>query len=431
MRTAVVVAAHDGLVSYVTGVGVMVNWFIEAFHTIRKKSTFLKDKEVELICISPYLKEGSSDFNPRIKEITSKECKSTGGRLVRIPTLSDGSSQASIWCGPTDSSCYAQWNAASLSAASHLKILRDEYDEILLFCHDTIFAAIRRYCPDIKNMRVIWIPHSLGKVFKDEFSDVERIQIEQEAIEAMENSGKDFIGYINQFFKEKLNRDYNVKKGMLIPFINGIYFNSTRYLVSPETVRMKFDEYGIPKGQRIIFSWGRCVYQKGYDLLIPAYKKFLEDNKGFHLMLLMPVETSTNEYLDRIAYQLSDLPKESFTAISKFDYLLPKCVLSHEDLEMVIFPSRFEGAPITALEALAFTGGRTKIMYSEIPSFLEVLKYNPRALAVREISSPGLFKAMSRAAMKETSNISASEKHDFVKNYVKGLDMFGRLKDGE
>lgn len=427
MKTAVVVVAHDGLVSQVTGVGVMVNSFVEAFNEIKYRSNYLRHKDLELICLSPYLSKNSNDFNPKIKEITKNACETTGGRLISIPTFSDGTSQNSIWCGPPYLSCYTQWRGASLSAASYLQSLKEKYKEIILFSHDTIFASVRKYCSEISNLNMIWIPHSLGKVFEDEFSDTERIKIEESAIQSIVNSKRDFIGYIGKYFKDKLQKDYGVNPSILLPFINGLYKNSIRFALSSSEEKLK--EYSIPSDKKIIFSWGRCVAQKGYDLLIPAYKEFIKKNKDFHLVLLIPTETSDKRYLDEINSLISSIPPDKVTPVYKFDESLPRSVLSHNNLKMVLFPSRFEGAPITVLESLAFAGKKTKIIYSPIPPLIEVLEKDPRTIKLSQISTEGILKSMNEALTKNVTAAYSIKKYNLVSNYAHGIDLFGRLKN--
>ncbi len=427
MKTAVVIAAHDGLVSQVTGVGVVVNSFVEAFGEIKSRSGFLRNNDAELICLSPYLKETSPDFNPRIKEITQSACASTKGKLVKIPTFAEGDTQKNIWDGPSELNCYTQWRGTSLSAASYLQSLKGKYGKIILFAHDTIFSSIRKYCPLIDSLRMIWVPHSLGRVFEDRFSEVERLRIEEDAIKAIVKSHKDFIGCIGNYFRERLQTGYNVPANILLTLTNGLYKNSKRYVDSiPET---KLEEYNIPLEKKLIFSWGRCVAQKGYDLLIPAYKQFTKNHPDFHLVLLMPTQTSEKSYLKTIQNGIDSLPSGSVTAIYQFDELFPKSILSFNNLEMILLPSRFEGAPITALEALTFASKKTKIVYSPIPPFREVLEEDPRSIEMKQLNPGSIFDAMEEAYSKPIPRKLSIKDYNFVSIYSYAFDLIGGLKN--
>lgn len=413
-KHGIFVAAHDGLVSMVTGVGVVVNSFVEAFGEI--KSNVFDNTNLELTCLAPYLDSSSEDFNQNITDITKKSCKENNGKLVFIPTFSKGESQRTIWGGPE------QWKAASLSVASHLNAIQEDYNQLTLFAHDTIFCSVRKYLPNLDKLKIIWIPHSLGLVFKDEFTDEERIKIEREAIKALTDSKSDIIGHIGEAFGNVLHKDYSVEEDKLMPFINGLYKNSSRFKADKSKRDKDIKDYKIPLDKKIIFSWGRCTYQKGYDLLIPAYKKFLEDNPGHHLILLMPTETSPDEYLNKIKNEVKKLPEESITLIYEFNETLPVSILQHPNLSMVAFPSRFEGAPITALEAMAFTNKNVRFVYSEIPPLKELFDGKKRTTSV-ELTVDSLYAGMVSASQ-EDKNIDASESTpDIVDNYVKSFNV--------
>src|SRR3989344_3142771 len=184
MKIGIFVVAHDGLQSILTGVGVIVNSFIEGFSQIKKQIPLLKNNNVELICLAPYLNKKSNDFHKRIRMQVEECCKKNNGRIIEIETLSDGSSQRDIWGGPS------QWEKASLNAARVIHMMENDYDRIYVFAHDTIFSLIRHYLSKSNKTHVIWIPHSLGKLFQDEYSEDERIILENKAIVSiLENSG--------------------------------------------------------------------------------------------------------------------------------------------------------------------------------------------------------------------------------------------------
>jgi glycosyltransferase involved in cell wall biosynthesis len=417
MKNAICVAAHDGLVSMVTGVGVVVNSFVESFKEIKDNVDFLNKNETDLICLAPYLREGSKDYNLKLRTITKEACESNGGELVDIPTFSDGSSQGSIWGGPN------QWRSASLSAASYLSAVSKSYDSMILFANDTIFSSVRNYIPKLNNLTIVWVPHSLGIVFKDEFSDPERIKIEKKSIEAVLNSDKDVIGYIGNHFRDVLHKGYGVNYKRLIPFINGLSRNSFRFKVSDSQKDQDIKKYGIPLDKKLIFSWGRCVFQKGYDLLIPAYKKFLEENPDYHLVLLMPTETSMQEYLNQVDKEISKLYKNSITAIYEFNDTLPYSILCQKNLRITVFASRFEGAPITPLEALTFSGKNVNFVYSSIPSLSEIFEGNRRAVKIRNLTVDSVYNALKSAVKIKEDQRMKYKVPSIVENYSNGLNL--------
>ncbi len=415
MKIGIFIVAHDGLQSTLTGVGIMVNSFIESFSEIIKEISFVKNKEIELIALAPYIKKDSRDFHINIQQLTKTVCKKNCGKLEEIPTFSDGNSQQSIW-----GNCL-QWRSASLSAAATINSLGSKYDLIYVIGHDTIFSLLGKYLLPSKKIKFMWIPHSLGNVFTDEHTDDERILIEKEAIKSINNNPKYCVGYIGNSFKEILSIKYKVKKHKLIPMINGIYDKSERYGLSKKDIKNIEDKYKIPKNKKIIFSWGRCVQQKGYDLVIPAYKKFMKKFPNYHLILLMPTETSMKSYVRKVKNQLKSLPSKSFTAIYSFDSKLPYCILKNPNLKMVIFASRFEGNPIIGLEALHFHKN-SKILYSKIDP-LKKLFDNISFARGFLLSSGDLLDKMLKIESEEMIG-NEQNKTKFVDNYIYGLNKF-------
>src|SRR3989344_8813479 len=133
----------------------------------------------------------------------------------------------------------------------------------------------------MKNLNIIWIPHSLGKIFEDEYSNKERIEFEESSINSIMESNNDYVGYIGDFFRKILNECYFIPDNKLISLRNGLYENSYRYNESYNHKNYLMNKYKIPKNKKLIFSWGRCVYQKGFDILIPSIKEFLDNNLDY------------------------------------------------------------------------------------------------------------------------------------------------------
>lgn len=415
-KIAVCIAAHDGLISLYSGVGIVVHSFLEAFKDIKERGKLFNGANLELICAALYLNEESKDYRSDIRSRTRSICEENGGKIIIVPSLSNGKDVSSVWGGAH------QWKSASFGLASYIASIYSDYDEIYLFAHDTIFSLIRKYAPNLVRLNVVWIPHSLGAVFRDEFSGDERIVLEKQAIAALQKTSHDVIGYIGDATRKVLTEEYGVPDDKLVPFVNGVYEKSARFSISNEDVEQKIKQYKIPLDKKLILAWGRCVPQKGYDVLIPAYGRFLQDQQGYHLILLMPTETTPQEYLDKIKKQIADLPTESVTTVYEFDNALPYCVLKNENLKMIVFPSRFEGAPITSLEALLLARKDVRFIYTTIPPLVDTFRGDDRGMPLSNLTVDSLYNAMRLATeLKKVTktNISPS----FVENYVTGLNI--------
>ncbi len=415
-KIAFVVVSHDGLVSLCTGVGVVVHSFIEAFIDISRESKFLRKNKVDLFCLAPFLRENSPDFRKDIKGITKNVCFTHGGALIDIPTFSEGESQGSIWGGST------QWLSASLSASVFLRMFAERYEKVVVIAHDTIFSSIRKFIPSCDNLQIIWIPHSLSSIFKDEFSNRERIKLENEAIAHLLMSKNDVIGYIGDSLKNTLINNYGVGNDRLVPFINGVYRKSGLFNVSSREAKIFLQKKKISLNKKIIFSWGRCTYQKGYDILIPAFDKFVRKNPRYHLILIMPTETSTDKYVKDIKNKIGKAPKGSITPVFSFERTLSSSILQLPNLNIVVFPARFEGAPLTPLEALLFSKDKTKFVYSSIPPHRDIFEMNEGTEFFR-FTTESLYGALNKTIVKKGVAKNVRVIPDFVKNTTRGIDM--------
>lgn len=410
MKIAVVVLSHDGLQSVLTGVGVVVNSFVESFAEIKRDVKFFSKNETSLICLAPYIKKNSKDFHKYINQKTEQVCRKNNGYLKEFRTLYGGLSQQKIWGD------IKQWEYSSKIAAELIEKIKADYDKIIVLAHDTIFALTAKYLKEDKNLKLIWIPHSLGKLFFEKKIDRKRINLENKSIKVINESKYKFVGYIGNSFKKSLLTHYGVKKNKLMPLINGIYNKSSRFANGDKNRNLiKL----IPNNKKLIFSWGRAVYQKGYDIIIPAYSNFLKENKNYHLLLLMPSETSDEKYLREIRNELKKLPKSSYTAIFKFDSHLPIQILRHKNLNMVIFCSRYEGNPITPLEILAFSNNKVKILYSNIPPLMDIFSKVSTSQKFK-IDIKNLQKKMRKIIITKSSRKKV--KIDIVDNYTEGLN---------
>jgi len=315
-----------------------------------------------------------------------------------------------------------QWRSASLSLASFLSTL-EGYELIIFLGNDTIFALVGNYLKENKNIAIIWIPHSLGNIFDDEFSNEERLSIEKDSINLINKTNNHYVGYIGDYLKEILLNEYYCQNEKLLPFKNGIYIDSRRFTISDKEKKMLLNKYCIPMDKKIIFSWGRCVYQKGFDKIIPAFRKFFKDYPEYHLVLLMPTETSTENYLSKIKEEISQSKNGSVTAIFEFNRLLPIAILEMIQLEIVIFASRFEGFPITALEAICFSKN-IKYIYAKIPQLVSLFKNDNFAYAIKNMEDfSSLFKTLKEAVSdKKTNRNRTIPIPDIIKHYAKGFD---------
>ena len=123
------------------------------------------------------------------------------------------------------------------------------------------------------------------------------------------------------------------------------YVPSEKIVYLPNPVHLPH----VPKQQRDrkknILSVGRLTYQKGYDVLIPAYAKSKCRLCGWTLLIVGDGEEQgrLNNMTEHLGLQLSTFIQPSIKDLW----------LQHGDDSIFVMPSRFEGMPNALLEAIA------------------------------------------------------------------------------
>ena len=157
----------------------------------------------------------------------------------------------------------------------------------------------------------------------------------------------DKIVFVNKFQMEKYGEDI-VEKSIYLP--NGIndmaVSQNTNYL----------DEIGVEPGKYIL-SVGRITYEKGFDILIKAFK--LADKKDFKLVIAGGVEFESG-YMG-VLKELSENENIIFTGYTYGDDLYQ--LYTHAGL--YVLASRNEGFPLVLLEAMNYG---IDVLVSDIPA---------------------------------------------------------------
>lgn len=382
-KTALIIAAADGILSLQTGVGVIVNTFFEAFTEIYK---LLGQQVFDLHAICPLVNSDSTDFSSYAHSIVMNKCKEYGGRLTTIKSFTSGNSLNEIWKGTAQYTPSEIWDQYCIELAEAAKIMSLQYKRVVLITHDTLFVNVSKYM-QASNIHVCWIPHSLATLFAAP-NQVERFQFEKKSIKNIIQRN-DYIGFISTQTKEHLLTRYDFPERGILSFYSGIFFNSVRYK-SKGLLESFFEKYSIPTNKELIFSWGRCSHQKGIDIIVQSYIKLLKKqphlSDKYHLLLLCPTETTYSDYLNEIKNLLCQLPEKSFTFITEFQNKIQYEILAYKKLSIVLLCSRYESFGLTSIEAIFKAQNNTHIVYSPIPTFHEVLQSFPNTSSLGGIT---------------------------------------------
>ncbi len=131
---------------------------------------------------------------------------------------------------------------------------------------------------------------------------------------------------------------YNRKKFELIN--NGIEIDNYRYNVE---VRNEYREKYMLNENIVIGHIGSFNYQKNHEYLIDIFAELFKLDNSYRLLLVGDGELRPN-----IEKKVHELGLQDFVIFTGNTLIVPKLI---QAMDMVIMPSRFEGLPLTLIEA--------------------------------------------------------------------------------
>jgi glycosyltransferase involved in cell wall biosynthesis len=153
----------------------------------------------------------------------------------------------------------------------------------------------------------------------------------------------------------------------------------------PDKVAAVRARYGIPPGARVIGSIGRLDAQKGNVHLLAALPAVIEHQPDVRLLVVGEGELMEAHRAQARALGIAD--RVVFTGFSAEIPLLQSC------LDVQVFPSLFEGTPLTLFEAMSM--GRT-IVATSVDGLGEVLRHEDTGLLVPPADPAALAQALVR-----------------------------------
>ena len=412
---ALVVVAIDGLASLRSGIGSIVHWFFEAIDEISAATPALHRKLWSLHALSPRLDPHSSDFSPDVQIEVAEACARHHGDF-RWFEVEDGSTLKDVWSLDK----VERWRSMCQNAAVEILRLADHRRQVTVLAHGTMFATLRSHLVGRNDVRVVYMTHTLGRVFLDANSAA-RTDYEDEGFALLTNAPQDRIGVVSTYYRDVLLQSYGRVDSELAPFRNSVYKKSKRF---DGLLNLASRPQVAPDGKRLVFSWGRCVPQKGFDVVIPAFNEFLSrraDANDWHLLLLAPREVAALDYVAFLRSQLAMLPPGSFTFVENFDPLLPFQILASAALKICVFASRFEAGPLTLIEALAFGHEHLGIVWNDIHPIRHLLVEQPDTFPFSPLAQHDIADAMLLAAQ-GGGRIAKTKVLDFAASMSAGLN---------
>lgn len=271
---AIVHLTFEGIQTYGGGVATVTRGHLHALPRVQRALA------AEGIAVTPYFGEiAYRKDHPRRDIPFEREAvrlvREMGGDIGYLVNETPGLVPVAPW-GVADLGTFENWEIASAAGAAVALNWARRHAEALIYCHDIVFAQAGLYATlqadaFASNAVALYVVHSTALTHELPLPNPERLMCESAAIHWSKVVPTSRIGYISQFIAEHLRRDYGANPKSLVPAGNGInpqdeHFRQRDGLSIAEKLRAN----DIPVDRPLVFSWGRPVSYKRYDIALRA-----------------------------------------------------------------------------------------------------------------------------------------------------------------
>ena len=240
-------------------------------------------------------------------------------------------------------SCYAEDNKEKFVREFTEILSNGNYDIVHLHTKQSKSFLVERIAKEAGIKKVIIHAHSTGIETLDEKKRQEELQLHQYTLEkltedvatdywACSQKAADFI-FGNKISKAKIREMHNA-------------IDLLRYTYNPNVRERYRKELDIKSDEYIIGNVGRFVYSKNQEFLLEVLASIYKKSKLKCKLLLVGSGEREEEY-KKIAYKFGILQDVIFTG---FRTDIPELL---QAMDIFCLPSRFEGMPISIVEAQA------------------------------------------------------------------------------
>lgn len=420
------ICAHDGISCHYAGAGTAASGYLKGIPVLKK---ILAKQGIKLSAYAITGKYSNSiyGFNEKLLRENKNICKSTGGDVLFCLNNSNGLFQYGD---------YSNWVPASASAATIIDSIigTERFDRAIILGVDTPFAFtpvyVKKQLFDSRTIiQGVWVPHSTSLIHERGAFDAKRLAWEMGIVKEINHTKNMFVSYLNSYMRHHLRIEYGVNEKKLVPLLNGIYIPGVPYFTQEEIART-IREFNIPTDKPIIFSFGRGVAYKGFDVFLRALR-YLED-LPVHFVLQVAF-FSTKDPLLRKLRELSK-PVKNISTIFKLSYEFPRKILQWKNTELAAVLSQNEpGAFIPAeiriyQQAIALVSDRDGLpcqVNDGNDGFITPID-SPKEVADK-IRSIFQLSHKRKQKIRKAGEQKIIREYDIVKNFVNGiLNLLGK-----
>ena len=198
-----------------------------------------------------------------------------GGRLEYLLNFSQGELPRASW-GVGDLGGLENWKVACASGAATALNLARYHDLTIVYAHDSLYAlapvylAVQQEAAGV-NARSVYVMHSTALLHEMPLPNPERLMVESVGVQWAKVSPNVRVGYISRFMADHVRLEYGAHHDTMVPTGNGINPADPFFrLRSRDEIVAKLRQYNIPTDRPLVFSWGRAVEYKRFDLVLEA-----------------------------------------------------------------------------------------------------------------------------------------------------------------
>jgi glycosyltransferase involved in cell wall biosynthesis len=341
MKTvALLYLVPEGVNTWVAGVGSVINGNLNALPAVvrRMKSVGV---DLRLHFATPAATPAVRGWNPAMLAKATDVAEATGGRVILLPNQTDGSDNF----GTLDN-----WKVVSAAGAGLAYELARHVDRTVVLAHSAHPFALAPVYIDMQadtanvDITTVLVLHSTAiqdRTFPfkgGKHPDQARIMVEALAIHWAKFTDRIKIGCISDYMARHLTSEYGARADCLVPTRNGIDTNNPIFDIRPQERRLDtLRRFGVPTDRPLIFSWGRFVPEKGFDVFLDVASRL---DGALHPVLVGMVDHSP-EYPGQIIEWSQSLPGER-TIIVERDWELVTSILQHPNTKLVGIFSRYD-----------------------------------------------------------------------------------------
>lgn len=264
----------EGIQTFGGGVATVTRGHLAALPSIQE------ELERQSIRITPYFADIAYAPNherrdPAYFERAVRRIQEMGGRLELLVNRTRGYVPSAPW-GVSDLGTIENWTAASASGAAVALNLGRAHQRSVVYCHDSLFALAPVYitlqAPAFGvDVVAIYVVHSTALLHEMPLPNPDRLMVECLGMQWPKIYPNERLGFISQFMARHIVHEYGASEQSLIPTGNGINPDDPWFRQRSEgEIVQKLRQYDVPLDRPLVFSWGRPVEYKRYDVVVEA-----------------------------------------------------------------------------------------------------------------------------------------------------------------